>query len=219
MTPNAARKHHIQTSETQALMTKETALQELKKGNQRFTSGNMYHRDYALATKTTAALGQAPFAVILSCMDSRGAPEIIFDQGIGDIFSIRVAGNVVNRDNIASIEFAIKIIGAKVVVIMGHTQCGAVEAACQKVKLGRMTALLRKIQPAVDTLKHRPKKCSAKSVNQIAKQNVLHSMDAILKQSKIIAKMHETQQIIVVGAMHNLASGKVTFFNQTRKIL
>lgn len=218
MTPSAARKHHIQTSETQAAMTKENALQELKKGNQRFTSGNMLHRDFALATKTTAALGQAPFAVILSCMDSRGAPEIIFDQGIGDIFSIRVAGNVLNQDNIASIEFAIKIIGAKVVVIMGHTQCGAVEAACQEVKFGRMTALLRKLQPAVDKFKKNPKNCSAKKVNQIAKLNVLHNIKAVLRQSKIIAKMYDTQQIIVVGAMHNLASGKVTFFNQARKM-
>lgn len=204
-------KHYIQTRESQALITTDGAVKKLQDGNKRFLEHKMRNRDYALQAKTTAANGQAPFAVILSCMDSRGAPEIIFDQGIGDIFTLRVAGNVINQDIIASLEYATKVIGSKLIVVMGHTQCGAVEAACKDVQLGNITALLSQIKPAVAQVKEAQSTCDQETVDRIAKQNVINVMQAIPKESTIISDLLHQGKIKIIGAMHNLKTGKVDF--------
>ncbi len=206
---------YIQTAKTQAALTPQTALKKLEDGNERFLKGKMRNRSYYIQTKLTAKKGQAPFAVVLSCMDSRGSPEIIFDQGIGDIFSLRVAGNVLNTDNIASIEYATEISKAKIILIMGHTKCGAVEAACDNVEMGNITELLAKIKPAVTKIKKASRgPCSSELVNDIAKQNVLNIIQNLPHQSKIVTQLLAERKVIIVGAIHNLATGKVTFFDE-----
>lgn len=206
--------NYIQTPESQASLTPNDALRKLLDGNNRFLRSNMRNRDYALQLRTTAQQGQAPFAVILSCMDSRGAPEIIFDQGIGDIFSLRVAGNILNQDNIASMEYGTQVLGSKVVLVMGHTHCGAVDAACHNVELGNVTSLLEKIRPAVSQINKSNKTCDATVVNAIAKQNVLNIVKNIPTQSTILSQLIKQKKLIIVGAMHDLDTGKVTFFGE-----
>lgn len=203
--------HFVQTYDTQTKLTPAQALTKLQDGNVRFLNNQMRQRDFALQTKLTAQ-GQAPFAVILSCMDSRGSPEILFDQGIGDIFSLRVAGNVINDDILASLEFGTKVVGSKLIVVMGHTQCGAVDAACSNVKLGHITKLLANITPAVNQVQG--KECTLERVNAIARENVLNMMQIIPQQSSIIQTLVDSKKILIVGAMHDLATGKITFFDK-----
>jgi carbonic anhydrase len=189
------------------------ALQLLVQGNQRFLTGTRKMPNLLNQVAMTKD-SQHPFAVILSCMDSRTSPELLFDQGIGDIFTIRVAGNVLNEDEIASLEYATKISGAKIIVIMGHTNCGAVKGACHSVQLGHLPTLLSKINPAISV--------TAKTwggtycdkpdfINAAAKQNVLLVANAIKQQSPVIQALMKEHKVEIVPAIYNLATGKVTF--------
>lgn len=199
-------------------MTPAQALQRLMEGNNRFVHNQTIQRNLLSQAKVTGLKGQFPSAVILSCMDSRGSPELIFDQGLGDVFSVRVAGNVIDSDQLGGIEFATKAIGSKLVVVMGHTRCGAVKGACQGVKLGNLTQLLDKIQPAVQIIKNQSNgkvNCDDYHViDNIAKQNVIDMMKNIEEQSSIIHDMAANKQIMIIGAMHYLETGKVVFFDE-----
>jgi carbonic anhydrase len=195
---------YTQTSESQKSMTADKGLQILKEGNARFVNGSIKNRNFLNQVKLTHSKGQYPFAIILSCMDSRGSSELIFDQGIGDIFSIRVAGNVLDADQIGGLEFATKAVGSHLIVVMGHTSCGAVAGACSGVKLGNLTQLLQKIQPAVDvvkqTKKNQPLNCQDnKIIDEIAKQNALSVIQEVKKESKIISDLIASGDVRVVG--------------------
>ncbi|HSW94139.1 MAG TPA: carbonic anhydrase family protein [Gammaproteobacteria bacterium] len=203
---------YTQSAEKLKLMTPATGLQLLKEGNDRFVSGKMKNRNFLQQAKLTKK-GQHPFAFILGCMDSRGSPELIFDQGIGDIFAGRVAGNVVDSDQLGGMEFATQVMGSHVIVVMGHTSCGAVKGACTDTKLGNLTQLINKIMPAVNTVgKNSTPDCeNTQTVNAIAKQNVLNMVKEIEMKSPIIKKLIAQKQVIIVGAMHDLSTGRVTF--------
>jgi len=208
---------YTQTSESQKSMTADKGLQILKEGNARFVNGTIKNRNFLNQVKLTHTKGQYPFAIILSCMDSRGSSELIFDQGIGDIFSIRVAGNVLDADQLGGLEFATKAVGSHLIVVMGHTSCGAVAGTCSGVKLGNLTQLLQKIQPALDVVKQTKKNqrlnChDNKIIDEIAKQNVLMIVQKVKKESKVISDLIATGDVRVVGAMHNLQTGEVAFF-------
>ncbi len=205
----------IQTRESQQAITPAIAIKKLQDGNSRFLNNTMRERDFALQAKTTAKQGQAPFAVILSCMDSRGSPEIIFDQGIGDIFSLRVAGNVNSPDILASLEYATRVVGSKVIVVMGHSLCGAVESACKDVKLGHITALLQQIKPAVNAVDSNSNRvCDVEMVNRMAKQNVINTIKSIKNQSPIIDELLAQGKIAIVGGFQEVGTGKIAFFNE-----
>ncbi|MDG1804721.1 carbonic anhydrase family protein [Flavicella sp.] len=197
-----------QTKETQQLFTPESVIETLKTGNERFVANNKLNRDLNNQVSDTSG-GQFPFAVVLSCIDSRVPAEIIFDQGIGDIFSVRVAGNVVNEDVLGSIEYGCKVAGSKSVVVLGHTKCGAVTAACKHVELGNITALLSKIQPAVS--KVNKQEVTAESIEETAITNVELSVEQIKAESTILAEMEKNGEINIVGASYDVATGKVTF--------
>jgi len=208
---------YTQTSESNKSMTAERALKMLKEGNARFVNGNTKNRNLMQQAKLTTNKGQYPFAIILNCIDSRGAPELIFDQGVGDIFSTRLAGNVLDTDQLGGIEFATKAVGSRLIVVMGHTRCGAVAGACSGVKLGHLTQLLQKIQPAIDNVKKTKNVSSLncediKTVDDISKQNVLNIVEQIKNQSEIVKNLVDSGQVKIVGAMHDLKTGKVTFF-------
>ncbi len=215
--------HYTATQESQESITPEQALKNLIEGNKRFVNNNPIQRNLLRQAKTTSVKGQFPSAVILSCMDSRGSSELIFDQGFGDIFSIRVAGNVVDIDQLGGLEFATKLVGSKLIVILGHTQCGAVAGACKGAKLGNLTELLNKIQPAVQKIKKESNgkiDCTdANTVDAIAKQNVLDMMAQVKENSPVIRDLVQNQKVLVVGAMHHLATGEVTFFDENGKEL
>jgi carbonic anhydrase len=197
-----------QTKETQQAFTPQSVLETLKKGNERFVANNKLDRDLNGQVSDTNA-GQFPFAVVLSCIDSRVPAEIIFDQGIGDIFSVRVAGNVVNEDVLGSIEYGCKVAGSKSVIVLGHTKCGAVTAACKHVELGNITALLSKIQPAVSKV-NKPE-VTSESIEETAITNVEVSVEQIKAESPILAEMEKNGEINIVGASYDVANGKVTF--------
>lgn len=207
------------TAETQASTTPMKALEFLKEGNARFVKNLQANRDLLQQANETRE-GQWPFAVILSCIDSRTSAELIFDQGLGDIFSIRIAGNVVNTDIIGSIEFACKVAGSKLIVVLGHSKCGAVKGACDHVELGNLTELLSKIQPAVYqetlTLDHSSRNSkNGKFVENVATINVKRSVKTIVDRSYILEQMIEKGEIAIIGAKHDLESGKVEFFEDT----
>lgn len=183
-------------------------LENLLEGNERFVSGLRLNRDLLGEVKAHAN-GQAPDAVILSCIDSRGPVEIIFDQGIGDIFTIRIAGNIVNNDILGSLEFACGAKGSKVLMVLGHTSCGAIEGACNHVELGNLTGLLHKIQPAIDEYESSSVKAENK-VDAVAKINVKKMLEFIRSNSPIIKELDEAKKIVMVGAMYDLETGKVT---------
>ncbi len=209
---------YTQSAEKLKLMTPEIALQLLKKGNDRFVSGNMKNRNFLQQAKLTKK-NQHPFAFILSCMDSRGSSELIFDQGIGDIFAGRVAGNVVDKDQLAGMEYATQVMGSHIIVVMGHTSCGAVKGACTDTKLGNLTQLVNKIMPAVNTIKQNAHTSTldcddTKNINAIAKQNVLNMIKEIQQESPLIRKSIEEKHVMIIGAMHDLSSGRVTFFEK-----
>lgn len=204
----------VMTAEIQSQMTPQDVLNRLKKGNQRFVNGKMKNR--ALLTQAgSTALKQHPVAVVLNCMDSRTSPEIIFDQGIGDIFAIRIAGNIQNDNILGSMEYALQIAGAKLVAIIGHTNCGAIRGACEHAKLGYLTGLLHKIQPAINRAEQEEKSavCSNQAlINQIAKDNVLLVMKQVSERSQVISQLIKEGKIIVVGGIQNVATGEVEFF-------
>lgn len=200
----------------QSKVTPAIALEWLKEGNRRFLENRRMERDLHVQVAETAA-GQYPFAVILSCIDSRIPTETIFDKGIGDIFNIRIAGNFVNKDILGSMEFACKIAGSKLVVVMGHTACGAVKGACDQAELGNLTQMLGKIAPAVDAV-HTPDGAdrssqNAEFVNEVARKNVELAIGKIKAQSPLLAEQHQNGEIDIVGAMYDVHTGEVTFLD------
>jgi len=203
-----------QTKETQSAMSPDMALQKLKDGNERFLEGKPLERDFTRQMKETAK-NQYPFAVILSCIDSRAPAEILFDQGIGDIFNIRIAGNIVNDDILGSLEFACKVSGAKLILVLGHSNCGAIKGAIDDVELGNLTGLLSKIKPSVDATAFDGKRTSSNYgyVDSVAKQNVLNTMKNIHSQSSILESMIKNGDIKIEGGMYDLNSGKVEFYD------
>lgn len=210
---------YTSTQQTLQNITPQAELKRLQEGNLRFVDNKPLQRNLLRQAKVTDLNGQFPAAVILSCMDSRGSPELIFDQGLGDVFSVRVAGNVVDKDQLGGMEYATHVVGTKLIVAMGHTGCGAVKGACENVKLGNLTALLDKIQPAVTKIKtdmHDKLDCNnLQVVDQIAKQNVLNTIKQIKANSPIIRDQIKNNQIMIVGAMHQLQSGKIMFFDES----
>ena len=207
-------KSHTHTKESQAAVNPGMALQLLKDGNQRFLDKSTISRAYNEQISLTST-GQYPFAAVVSCIDSRIPTEIIFDQGIGDIFNARVAGNFVNEDILGSLEFACKLAGSKLIVIMGHTSCGAVKGACDHAKLGNLTGMLDKIAPALDEVEtaegvDRSSK-NLDFVNQVAVQNVHLTIAKLKSDSPVLNDMIEANEISVVGAMYDVTSGKVSF--------
>ncbi len=204
------------TRETQATMTPEKALAFLKEGNLRFQNNLKANRNLLEQVNDTSD-GQFPFATILSCIDSRVSAELVFDQGLGDIFSIRIAGNFVNEDILGSMEFACKLAGTKLVVVLGHTACGAVKGACDDAKLGNLTAMLAKIKPAVNAIKA-PEDASlrnssnAEFVDNVSAKNVQLSIDRILKESDVLKEMSQKGEIKIIGAMYDINNGAVDFY-------
>jgi carbonic anhydrase len=204
------------TKESQATTTPESALAELQAGNARFVAGHPLNRNLPADVKATAS-GQYPFAVVLSCLDSRQPIEIVLDQGIGDIFSARVAGNVLNDDILGSMEFACKVSGAKLIAVIGHSNCGAIKGAVDDVQLGNLTGLLGKIKPAMDAVPADVAPRTSKNpefVDQVAEANVRLVMQQIRERSPILKEMLDNREIGLVGGMYNLSTGKVRFFNK-----
>lgn len=203
--------------ELQSQITPKKALEILKEGNHRFVNNLKLHRDLLEQVNATSE-GQWPFATILSCIDSRTSAELIFDQGLGDVFSIRIAGNVVNTDILGSMEFACKVAGSKLIVVLGHTKCGAVKGACDHVEMGNLTELLSKLQPAVYEEQQTKEERSSKNsefVENVAEINVKRTVKSILQRSHILAEMIENGEIGIIGAMYNVETGDVEFYNDT----
>tara|TARA_B110000459_G_scaffold109006_1_gene120865 strand:+ start:187 stop:816 length:630 start_codon:yes stop_codon:yes gene_type:complete len=204
------------TKETQAAMTPESSLQALKDGNQRFINASQLVRDLNAQVDATS-MGQYPFATVLHCIDSRVSAEHVFDQGIGDLFSIRIAGNFVNEDILGSMEFACKLAGTKVLVVLGHTACGAVKGACDHARMGNLTALVNKIEPAVDAVELPVDESMRNSsnigfVNSVASKNVEMTLSNIRNKSEILNQMEASGDLIIIGGMYDIADGKVTFY-------
>jgi len=204
------------TKASQAAMTPQQALAELKAGNARFVAGHPLHRDFPADVKATAS-GQYPIAVVLSCIDSRQPIEIVLDQGIGDIFSARVAGNVLNDDVLGSMEFACKVSGAKLIAVIGHSNCGAIKGAIDNAKLGNLTGLLAKIKPAIDTVPADVQPRTSKNytfVDEVSEANVRLVMQQIRDRSPILREMLDNGQIGLVGGMYDLSTGEINFFDK-----
>ncbi|MEM7515414.1 MAG: carbonic anhydrase family protein [Planctomycetota bacterium] len=204
-------------SETQSSMTPEKALELLKQGNERFRNNLRANRDTMGQIQITSH-GQWPCAVVLSCIDSRVSSELVFDQGIGAIFSARVAGNFVNEDILGSMEYGCKVAGSKLVVVLGHRHCGAVKGACDQVELGNITSMLSKITPAVEAVKDPtdPEKRNSGNeefVEAVAKRNVEMTLAAIRERSEILREMEAAKEIQIVGAMYDVESGWVNFLD------
>jgi|GEM_PF-95707 len=201
------------TAEDQAEITPAKALEMLKEGNKRFVKGKMVNRNLMKQVSQTAT-GQYPHAVVLGCIDSRVPPELVFDQGIGDIFSPRIAGNFVNKDILGSMEFATKVAGSKLIVVLGHSSCGAVKGACDNVELGNLTHTLKSLMPAVhgveEVIGERNSK-NAKFVEDVAHLNVKLTVNNILEQSPIMKELVDQGKLMVVGAIHDVSTGRVTF--------
>ncbi|WP_062062351.1 carbonic anhydrase family protein [Aquimarina longa] len=203
------------TKETQETITPKKALDFLIEGNQRFQNNLRANRNLLEQVDETAN-GQFPFATILSCIDSRVSSELVFDQGLGDIFSIRIAGNFINEDILGSMEFACKLAGTKLLVVLGHTACGAIKGACDHARLGNLTALINKIEPAVEAVKE-PKEETLRNsknidfVNEVAEKNVLMTIDNIRSSSVVLAEMENKGEIKIVGGMYDIKTGGVKF--------
>ena len=205
-----------QTKKTQQEMTPETSLQALKDGNKRFINASQVVRDLNAQVDATSS-GQYPFATVLHCIDYRVSAEHIFDQGIGDLFSIRIAGNFVNEDILGSMEFACKLAGTKVLVVLGHTACGAIKGACDHARMGNLTALINKIEPAVDAVTIPVDESIRNSsninfVNSVAAKNVEMTLIDIRKKSEILKEMEANGDLIIIGGMYDISNGKVTFY-------
>ena len=198
--------------ETQSAITPDKALELLKEGNERFVSGNMLNRDLNKQVGQTGG-GQWPFAVVLGCIDSRVPAELVFDQGIGDIFNARVAGNFSNTDILGSIEYGCKVAGSKLVVVLGHEGCGAVKGACDGVELGNITALLSNLKDAVSSVEEDGDRSSANAdfVSRVVSQNVDFTVDDLRADSPILMEMEKNGEIKIVGAVYDVATGKVTW--------
>jgi len=202
------------TSKAQAAITPDKAIEMLKQGNERFINGNTVKRDLLAQVKQTSK-GQFPFAAVVSCLDSRIPPAIVFDQGIGDIFVARVAGNFVNDDILGSLEFATKLAGAKLIVVMGHTDCGAVKGACDGAQLGLLTSTLANINPAVEAVKgdYTPRNSkNTKFVQAVTEMNVQLTMQKLRERSVILREMLDKGEIAMIGAMYDVNTGQVAFW-------
>ena len=204
------------TKEQQITMTPESAIQRLKEGNVRFTKNKGFSRDLTNEVKQTST-GQNPYATVLHCIDSRVSAELIFDEGIGDVFSVRIAGNFENEDILGSMEFACKLAGTKVIVVLGHTACGAVKGACDDAKLGNLTALISKLKPAVEAVTE-PVDTSKRNsgnidfVNSVAEKNVYMTIENIREKSPVLKEMEDNGEIKIIGAMYDIKDGSVTFY-------
>ena len=205
------------TKEMQTAISPTMALELLKDGNKRFVSNLKINRNLLQQANETSD-GQHPFAVILSCIDSRTSAELIFDQGLGDVFSVRIAGNIINEDILGSMEFGCKLAGSKIIVVLGHTKCGAVKGACDHVEMGNLTALLTKIRPAVDdeqtTVENR-NSGNSEFVEKVATINVKRAIKSIIQRSTILKEMIENGEIGIVGGTHDISTGQVAFFDET----
>ncbi|PLX02294.1 MAG: carbonic anhydrase [Marinilabiliales bacterium] len=196
------------TKEVQQNITPEMAMDMLINGNKRFVEKTFLVRDFDEQIEITKD-AQAPFAVTLSCIDSRVSARLIFDLGIGDMFSVKIAGNIVNKDVLASLEYSCKVAGAKIIVVLAHTKCGAVTAACNNFKLGNITSLLEKIKPAID--KVNLKKITDDSINQVSIENAKYAIEKIRNESKLLFEMEKNNEIKLVGAMYDVSNGMVKF--------
>ena len=205
------------TQEMQTSISPSMALQLLQDGNKRFISNLKVNRNLLQQANDTSD-GQHPFAIILSCIDSRTSAELIFDQGLGDVFSVRIAGNIINEDILGSMEFACKVAGSKIIVVLGHTKCGAIKGACDKVEMGNLTSLLSKIRPAVEdetsTKENRTSK-NPEFVENVSTINVKRSVKAIMQRSPILKEMIEKGEIGIIGGIHDISTGDVDFFSET----
>lgn len=205
----------VLTAEMQEAITPAKAIEMLKAGNARFVAGEMHDRELMTQVAGTAN-GQHPYAVVLGCIDSRVPPELVFDQGIGDIFTPRIAGNFVNTDLLGSMEFATHVAGAKLVVVLGHTSCGAVKGACDNVELGNLTPMLENLMPAVhavDDVIGERNSSNARFVDDVAHMNVKMTIENILEQSPVMKTLVDEGELMVVGAMHDVKTGKVSFMD------
>ena len=204
------------TKETQATMTPAKSLQFLKEGNERFQNNLKANRNLLEQVNDTSE-GQFPFATILSCIDSRVSAELVFDQGLGDVFSVRIAGNFVNEDILGSMEFGCKLAGTKLIVVLGHTSCGAIKGACDHARLGNLTALINKIEPAVAAVKE-PKDESLRNsknlefVDAVSAKNVEITIENIRERSRVLAEMEEKGEVMIVGGMYDISTGMVEFY-------
>jgi len=205
---------HTHSKETQSSVTPDLALEILKEGNERFVKNLKANRNLLQQVNETSK-GQFPFATILSCIDSRTSAELIFDQGLGDIFSIRIAGNILNEDILGSMEFATKVMGTKIIVVLGHTKCGAVVGACNHVEMGNLTTLLNKIQPAIykekETVENRTG-TNESFVKNVTELNVFLTIDRIRRESPIIAELEQQGAIKIIGGLYDVENGRVTFY-------
>lgn len=207
------RLHNI---EDQKSLTPKLALTFLKEGNQRFVANLKAHSNLLEQVNETKA-GQFPFAIILSCIDSRTSAELIFDQGLGDIFSARIAGNVLNEDIIGSMEFACKLAGSKLIVVLGHSHCGAITGACHGTELGHLTNLLAKVKPSIEYVQKQHQHLDIRSkeaVDQVAFHNVEHTISHILEKSAVLKEMYEAGDIGIVGAFYKVETGEVDFIQE-----
>ena len=208
------------TKELQQKITPAQALEILKEGNKRFIQNLKVNRNLLEQVNETRD-GQWPFAVILSCIDSRTSAELIFDQGLGDIFSVRIAGNIINDEILGSMEFACRIAGSKFIMVLGHTKCGAVKGACDDVNLGHLSTIISRIQPAIKaerSTKENRNSGNPQFVENVATINVKKGVEEILNRSVIIREMVESGQVGIAGAMYDVASGKVDFLGDTIRI-
>lgn len=205
----------VHTKETQKGLTPQFALDILKEGNARFVNNIKAHRNLLEQVNETSS-GQFPFAAILSCIDSRTSAELIFDQGLGDVLSIRIAGNILNEDILGSMEFACKLAGSKLIVVLGHTKCGAIQGACNNVVLGHVTSLLDKIKPAIEIETETVSERNGGNVSftqNVTKNNVFLTVKKIKEQSEILNEMEQAGEIKIIGGLHDLDTGQVTFFD------
>jgi len=202
-------------SETPDDLTPADALERLRRGNRRFVSGDMERRDLMRQVRDTAE-GQTPFATILGCIDSRVPPELVFDQGIGDLFSVRIAGNFVNTDILGNLEFATAVAGAKLVVVLGHTGCGAVQGAVDRIDLGHLTQALTHLAPAIEAVGEEVEgprdSTNPRFLDAVARKNVELTMAEIVERSAVIRNLVEWGEVAVTGALHDVGTGRVTFF-------
>jgi len=204
------------TKEIQENLTPQLALKLLQDGNNRFINNLKVNRNLLQQVNETME-GQHPFAVILSCIDSRTSTELVFDQGLGDIFSIRIAGNILNEDILGSMEFACKVAGAKIIVVLGHTKCGAIKGACDHVEMGNLTALLNKIKPVMERTPYTNGTVYAYP-NAVAANNVHYVMDEVAERSQILHEMIESHEIAIVGGMYDVETGVVEFYEHSHLI-
>ena len=205
------------TKAMQDAITPSIALDLLQKGNQRFVDNLKINRNLLQQANETSD-GQHPFAVILSCIDSRTSVELIFDQGLGDVFSVRIAGTIINKDILGSLEFGCKLAGAKIIVVLGHTNCGAVKGACDHLEMGNLTALLRKIEPAVTaekTVTENRTSLNEEFVEKVAAINVRKTVNAVMEGSPILREMIESGACGLVGGNHDISTGEVSFYGDT----